>query len=166
MKQIIPARYHPATPRGSTGERRPYTAEPAASTTATDTVPSTMPSRMSLPTIAPALTPDARNRRVTPSSRAGRDVHRKRDQAEGGEHHADVAGEVVVVRRHAAELRVGHLAEDAGEHEHGGQREADQADGHHRLAGHQPEVHGGEPEGRGHHTGVGSGRGQGDGGHR
>ena len=63
----------------------------------TDTVPSTTPRRISLPTIAPALTPDARNRRVTPSSRCGRDVHRERDEAEGGEHDADVAGEVVVV---------------------------------------------------------------------
>ena len=40
----------------------------------------------------------------------------------------------MVVGRNAAELRVGHLAEHAGDHEHGHEREAEQPDGHHRLA--------------------------------
>ena len=120
------------------------------------------------PPCTPALTPEARKRRSTPSSRLGGDVHRERDEAEGREHHADVAGEVVVVRCDAAELGVGRLAEHPGQHEHGDQREADEADGDHRLAGQQAQLRAGEAQGGRESTGAPAGcggDGGGDGGH-
>ena len=62
------------------------------------------------------------------------EVHRNRDQAKRCEHHADVAGEVVIARRDATEVGIGTLPEDAGEDEHCRQWEADQADGDHGFS--------------------------------
>ncbi len=87
-----------------------------------------------------------------------------RHQAEGGEDDADIAGEVVVVRGDAGELRVGGLAEDSGQHEHGRQGEAEQADQDAGLASHQAQFECGEahhgadaaqPRGRSGGLGVG-----------
>ena len=63
-----------------------------------------------------------------------RDEDGQRDDAERAEDHADVAGDVVVVGRDAAELGVGDLAEHAGDDEHRHEREAEEPDRHHRLA--------------------------------
>jgi hypothetical protein len=76
----------------------------------------------------------------------GGQVHRDGDDAQGGQDHADVAGQVVVARGHAAEVGVGSLAEHPGHHEHGDEGKGDQVDGDHGLAQEQAQLHAGEAE--------------------
>ena len=129
--------YQPSDAQGVDAEPAvPYTAVPAASTTSTDAVPSTTPDEDLAGHHGAGAHPRGAEAAGDAELSAGRDVDGERDQAEGADDHADVAGEVVVVRSHAAELGIGHLAEHAGEHEDGDQREAEQADHHHRLAEH------------------------------
>ena len=70
----------------------------------------------------------------------GGEVARQRDQAERGEHDADVADDVVLARDDAAEVGVGVGAEHAGEDEHRDGGEGDEADEHARLAQQQAQL--------------------------
>ena len=120
MKQVRPARYHAADAERVVGCGTPYTAAPTSSTTATGD--GAERSRRAATWLADQRAgADARRTEAAQDAELAAlgDVHRERDQAERGEHDADVADDVVVVRGDAAELGIGRRAEDPGEHQHG-----------------------------------------------
>jgi len=67
------------------------------------------------------------------------DVDGKHDQPDGGDHHAEVGGDVVVAREGAFEGRI-VVVEDAAEHEHGDHGEREHEGQHERLAQQEPEL--------------------------
>ena len=74
----------------------------------------------------------------------GRDVDGQHDQSDGGDHDAEVGGDVEVAGEHALERRV-VLVEHAAEHEHGDHREREDEREHERLAEQQSQLGRQEP---------------------
>jgi hypothetical protein len=70
----------------------------------------------------------------------GGDMGRQCDKPKRGKHDAEVAGDVVIVRRGAAEAGVRGLPDDAGDDDLGDDGQAEQADDHNRLTHHQAQL--------------------------
>ena len=76
-----------------------------------------------------------------------RDVDGQHDQPDGGDHDAEVGGDVVVARERAFERRI-VVVEHAAEHEHGDDREREDERQHEWLAQQEPQL--GSEESAGH----------------